>query len=236
LHAEILKINLGSDTTGMALSAAFFYLLHSPEALIKASQEVRSHFSSVEEIRVGSQLNACKYLHACLKEALRMSPSVTGLAPREVLAGGLTIDENHFPQGVTIGTPIYTIHHNEAYFPEPFIYRPERWIVHPDKDYTEESVRLAQSAFCPFSIGSRSCVAKNLAWMEISITLARTLYMYDMRLSPKHAHKPSEGCISPTKKGHGFEYLLKGWMTSARLGPRAQFRRVREMNGTHYVI
>lgn len=128
------------------------------------------------------------------------------------------------PPGTIIGTPIYTIHHNRTYFPDPFIYKPERWIVDPHLGRTADHVRLAQSAFCPFSIGPRSCVAKNLAWMELSITVARTLYLYDMKLDTSHSHGISDGCMRGSGGPETFEYRLKGWMTSGREGPLVQFK------------
>jgi cytochrome P450 len=202
----------------------FFYLLHNPESLGRASREVRSVFSDEEDIILGQQLNSCRYVRACVQEALRMAPPVTGLAPRQVLPGGITVGSKHFPPGTIIGTPIYTIHHNKTYFPDPFIYRPERWIVDPFLGRTEDHVRLAQSAFCPFSVGPRSCVAKNLAWMELSITVARTLYLYDMKLDTSHSHGISDGCIRGSGGPETFEYRLKGWMTSGREGPLVQFK------------
>ncbi|RYC57622.1 hypothetical protein CHU98_g8575, partial [Xylaria longipes] len=74
------------------MAATLFYLVRNPSALEKASEEVRAKFGDVEEIAQGSQLNSCTYLRACIDEAMRMSPSVGGIAPREVLQGGITID------------------------------------------------------------------------------------------------------------------------------------------------
>ncbi|KAH6876811.1 cytochrome P450 monooxygenase [Thelonectria olida] len=231
LWCESLQLIIaGSDTTAVALSAVFFHLLHNPKILARLTQEVRSTFSNDEDIRSGQRLNSCTYLRACIQEALRRAPPVTGLAPRQVLPGGITVGSNRFPEGTIIGTPIYTIHHNRAYFPEPFVYKPERWIVDLDHGWTKESVDLARSAFSPFSIGPRSCIAKNMAWMELTITVARTLYLYDMKLDPRHSHGKSDGCVGCPGKPDTFEYRLKGWMTSGREGPLVQFKPVRVMN------
>ena len=32
------------------------------------------------------------------------------------------------PAGVGVGCTIYALHHNEDYIPDPFSYKPERWI------------------------------------------------------------------------------------------------------------
>ena len=114
---------------------------------------------------------------------MRISPGVPGILPREVLTGGLVIDGHYFPPGTDMGTPHYAIHHNEAYYPDSFAYKPQRWIVDAQEGVSVEDVALAQSAFCPFSIGPRGCVGKGLAMKELMITLARVVWLYDMRLA-----------------------------------------------------
>ncbi|RYP07924.1 hypothetical protein DL764_002195 [Monosporascus ibericus] len=233
-----LLIIAGSDTTSTAMAATLFYLARHPAALEKASGEIRGKFSDVEEISQGATLNSCTYLRACIDEAMRMSPSVGGIAPREVLPGGATIDGEFVPEGVVVGTPHYTIHHNAAYYPRPFAYIPERWIAgslgkeassgYKEGDsavVTEQDVALAQSAFCPFSIGPRGCIGKGLAYVEMMTTLARTLYLYDLR--------KAEGCVDPAE-GHPArewgrhrvdEFQLIDQFTSLKDGPMVEFRR-----------
>ena len=155
--------------------------------LAKLNDEVRTAFSQVEEIWGGSKLSECRYLRACIDEALRMTPGVGGILPREVLPGGIVVDNTYFPAGIDIGVPIYALQHNEAYHPQPFEYIPERWLVNENVQTglgSSESVALAKSAFCPFSLGSRGCVGKGMAYKELSIVLARLVYCFDMRIAP----------------------------------------------------
>jgi cytochrome P450 len=117
---------------------------------------------------------------------MRLSPPIGGLLPREVLRGGLTVDGEYLPEGVEVGVPHYAIHHNEMYYPEPFLFKPERWIVtestSPKLGGTEASVAITRSAFCAFGVGRTSCVGKLLAYQEMSILLARIIWLYDLRL------------------------------------------------------
>lgn len=66
-----------------------------------------------------------------------------------------------------------SIQHNPIYYPDPFTYTPERWIV--SRNTTTESVDLAHSAFCAFFIEPVSCVRKKLAYQELMVTIARVL-------------------------------------------------------------
>lgn len=220
---------LGSDTVAIATSSTLFHLVHNPAALNKLTEEIRSCFESEQDIRLGAQLNSCSFLRACITEALRLSPPFAGIPPRRVLAGGITVDGHYFPEGVVIGTPIYTIHHDQRYYPRPFRYEPERWLEQEcDSGYEpreKAGINLARSALCPFSIGPRSCVAKNLAWAELSLVLARVMFKYDMRLPAEHvADEPGCCGLSGSDPDKSPEYQLKAWISAGRKGPLIQFR------------
>jgi cytochrome P450 len=92
------------------------------------------------------------------------------------------------PEGTVVAVSHYAIHHNEKYFPQPFKFEPERWIVgernsgQPDES-VEESLARAKSAFCPFSIGPWACIARNMAYSELSVAVARVLWLYDPKLA-----------------------------------------------------
>lgn len=200
------------------MAATLFYLVRHPAALAKVTAEIRSKFSDAEAIHQGPALASLTYLRACIDEAMRLSPSVGGLLPREVLPGGITIDGHVVPAGIVVGTPHYTIHHNAEYYPDPFAYRPERWLGEGD-------VALAQSAFCPFSIGPRGCIGKGLAYIEMTITLARTLWLYDVRRAVG-VRDPGEGGRSREWGRHREgEFQLVDTFTSLKDGPMVEFRR-----------
>jgi cytochrome P450 len=170
----------GSDTTSTTLTATIFYLLHNPATLARLQNEIRSNFSSQNEIRTGATLASCKYLRACIDEALRLSPPVGALLPRTTLVGGIDVLGQHIPEGVGVGCPIYALHHHQDFVANPWDYRPERWIRGECDE--AENERL-QSVFNPFSLGSRGCIGKPMAYMELSLALGRLLWGWDMRLA-----------------------------------------------------
>ena len=213
---SMLLLVAGSDTTSVAMSATFFFLAHHPEALARVIREVRTVFSNEEEIRMGPKLNECTFLAACINETMRLVPSVSNMPPRDALDGGIMVDGEYIPKGMTVGTTIYAIQRNPRYFSRPNEFRPERWIPDPTTGVDEESVKTAKQGFCPFSIGPRSCVGWRLAWVELNVTVARALYRYDMRLSPEAP------CCGGQRKD--CEYAFKGFMTSSVEGPLLQFR------------
>ncbi|KAK4609215.1 Cytochrome P450 monooxygenase AKT7 [Fulvia fulva] len=211
-----LLIIAGSDTTSTALAATIFYLVHNPATLTKLIDEVRTAFTHVEEITISPALNSLTYLRACIDEAMRLSPSVGGLLPREVLPGGITIDSHPIPSGTIVGVPHYSIHHNASYYPSPFTFNPSRWLGTSSPD----SVALAQSAFCPFSVGPRGCIGKGMAYHELMITVARVVFLFELRLAPGEGEVGREEGRS--RRG---EFQLKDSFTSIKEGgPMVQFR------------
>ncbi|KAL9633871.1 MAG: hypothetical protein Q9164_004434 [Protoblastenia rupestris] len=121
-------IVVGSDTTATSLISTIFYLLHHPSALSRVQIEVCATSTTVEEIRISAQLSSCRFLFDCIDEAMRLSPAVGAILPRGILPGSLVIDGNYFRPGIDVGVPIYCIHHDETYFPDPFAFNPERWL------------------------------------------------------------------------------------------------------------
>ncbi|RYP56982.1 hypothetical protein DL769_009780 [Monosporascus sp. CRB-8-3] len=170
----------GGDMTATALAGAFFYLSRNPDCYRKLTTEIRSAFTSADEIHGGRQLASCRYLRACIDESLRMaSPVPTTLwreqDPSEDGRRLLIVDGHVIPRGTLVGINIYSLHHNEKYFPNPFTFRPERWL---------ENNESARAAFIPFSVGSRTSAGKPLAYQEINLALAKTLWYFDFEPAP----------------------------------------------------
>ena len=165
----------GSDTTATALSATVFYLTHNPHALRKVKDELKKAFAGldIEDVRSGPTLTSCKYLKACIDEAMRMTPPVPGILPRVVLPGGINVDGHSIPAGVEIGVSAHALHHNSSHFSDSFEYRPERFLDAEAEDTLK--------CFAPFSTGPRTCIGRNLAYLEMMIVLARVLLLFDMK-------------------------------------------------------
>lgn len=222
-EAELLII-AGSDTTAIVMAALLFYLVRNETVQAKLVDEMRSTFSGPSEIKSGPKLQSCKYLRAFIQEGLRMTPPVAGEALREVREGGTDVDGEFFPPGVNVSTAYYCLSHNKDIYPEPHKFRPERWLVDEKEGITEESVALAESGACSFSMGSRGCPGKYLALIEMSIVLAKLVYSFDMRENPNNR----VGGGGPGK-GRGREnpdlYQTYDVFVSLHDGPMVEFKR-----------
>lgn len=222
-EAELLII-AGSDTTAIVMGALLFYLVRDQAIQAKLVDEIRSTFSSSSEIKSGSKLQSCKYLRAFIQEGLRVTPPVGGETLREVREGGTDVDGTFFPPGVNVSVAYYCLSYNKDIYPEPLKFRPERWLVDEKEGSTEESVALAESGACAFSMGSRGCPGKYLAWIEMSIVVAKLVYLFDMRQDPNNllgGGGPGKG------RGRGNVDLYQTYdvFVSLHDGPMIQFKR-----------
>lgn len=154
---------------------------------------------------------------------MRMSPPVGAVLPRLTLDGGLEVMGHHIPAGVGVGCPIYAMHHNPEYVPDPFVYKPERWIQ--GEAATDISLQNLHDVFNPFSIGPRGCIGKPMAYLELSLALARLVWAYDMRLASGSLGRVGEGRLGAgrgrERKG---EFQLTDIFVSDKEGPFAIFR------------
>lgn len=94
-------------------------------------------------------LESLPLLNAFIKEALRMWSTLPGPLERIVPADGMVISGVYLPQDTEVTMQAYTIHRNQTIFPDPLVFRPERWL--------QETPEM-RNAFIPFSYGPRNCV------------------------------------------------------------------------------
>lgn len=205
------------------MAGCFFYLSRHPDAYKKVCEEVRATFASSDEIHMGSALNSCTYLRACIDESLRMSPPVGGALWREVCQGGVNIDGHTIPEGYDVGVGIYAIQHNPAYYPDPFRYLPERWIRDSGRD--SEAVELARSAFSAFSIGPVGCLGKNLSYLEMMLSLAKVAWSLDIKHEVAARPKAQEASYLAKYPDHAkYEYRLRDRFTSWKAALEISFQ------------
>lgn len=132
------------------------------------------------------------YLRGCLKETLRLSMANPTRLPRVVPQGGWVFTPStgfsfteqepagktqqklqrsyYLPAGTLVSVQIHTMHHNPVVFADPYEFKPERWL-----ESSPEQLEKMNRDYMPFSLGSRACIARNLAMMELNTACAAIL-------------------------------------------------------------
>ncbi|KAL4925251.1 cytochrome P450 [Aspergillus undulatus] len=175
-----LMIIAGSDTTGVALANAFYYLAKHHEVYKKLQAELDAAFPkgrSTSELN-NESLRRLPYLEAVINETLRLKPAVPSGQPRQTPPEGLQVDEMWIPGDTIVIIPQYIIQRDDRYFPSGDRFIPERWLDAKDKLIKHED------AFFPFQLGRYGCVGKQLALMEMRLVIARIASEFDVSFAP----------------------------------------------------
>jgi cytochrome P450 len=191
----------GSDTSATAMTNVLYLLIKNPRVLAKLREEIDPILDAHSEedgspVPRFAQVQGLKYLRACLDEAMRDRPPVGMGLPRVVREGGVTIAGQFVKAGVTVSVPTWTLHHDPELFPEPFEYRPERWLGDSgsssddgqehgetgEKETCERQVKENLKYAIPFSLGSRACIGRNLAYFEQYLLIAMVVHRYDFHM------------------------------------------------------
>ena len=169
-------ISAGTDTTATALTGWTYFVCTHPAVLRRLIHEIRTAFTKEADIR-WEKVRELRYLDATLQEAIRLFPPSPASQQRIVPPGGATIDGYYIPGGKTVAVAPWVSTHSNLNFYEPGAFHPERWLG--------EDVRFSNDhlqASLPFGTGPRTCIAKNLAWMEMLLITAHLLWNFDLEL------------------------------------------------------
>jgi cytochrome P450 family 135 len=121
----------------------------------------------LEEVDAG---DGDDYLTATIQETLRRRPVLPNVAPRLVKQPVKVGDWAYHP-GVCLVPSTYLIHHDPEIYPDPYAFRPERFLEEPPGTYT----------WIPFGGGRRRCLGASFAMLEMQIVLQSVLAACDLR-------------------------------------------------------
>jgi cytochrome P450 len=177
LRDQLMTLLLaGHETTATALAWTFDLLLRHPVEL----QRLRDSIEAGED----------DYMRATISESLRLRP-VVPLAGRrlskELVADGLTL-----PAGTDVTPAIWLAHTRADVYPQPFAFRPERFIEDPPETY----------AWVPFGGGVRRCLGAAFAEFEMRIVLREVLSRCELRKASPEPEKIGRRNITLSPK-HG---------------------------------
>jgi cytochrome P450 len=148
----------GHETTASELSWAFERLSREPAVL------ARLH----DELDAGTDES---YLAATVNETLRHRPVLPNAEPR-LVKKPIEIGGVRYPPGVVLMANAYLVQHDPAIYPDPYAFRPERFLEQEDGPAGRASNTYT---FIPFGGGRRRCLGASFAVLEMKIVLRAVL-------------------------------------------------------------
>jgi cytochrome P450 len=191
LRDELMTLLVaGHETTASELAWTFERLVRTPEVKRRL----------IAEIDAGDDA----YLTATIQETLRRRPVLPTAAPRlakqEIDVGGV-----RYPEGVVLVPNTYLIHHDPEIYPDPYAFRPERFLDEPPGTYT----------WTPFGGGRRRCLGASFAQLEMKIVLRAVLARAEPGAAPDLAEGSRRRAITLSPRRSAVTVLR------SRLAPQA---------------
>jgi len=153
----------GHDTTAMSSNWCVHLIGGDKEVHTKVHQEMDKIFGDSDRDATMDDLKEMKYLECCIKEALRIFPSVPFFGrtlTEDTVIGGLDMEK-----GTTVVIVPAAIHRDKRYFPDPEVFDPDRFLPENAND-------RHPFAYIPFSAGLRNCIGQKFALMEEKVILS----------------------------------------------------------------
>ncbi len=173
LRDELLTLVLaGHETTANSLAWAWERLTRNPDA----------HGALLHAVREDE--NATELVEATIVESMRSRPVIPLIGRR--VAVPWRLGEYAVPADTPVAMSILLVHHREDVYPDPFAFRPERWL---DADGAVRKPGTYE--WIPFGGGIRRCLGAALAMAEMRVvltTMARRLDLEADRPEPERAH------------------------------------------------
>ncbi|XP_054706878.1 probable cytochrome P450 49a1 [Uloborus diversus] len=156
----------GIDTTSHTVGFMLYHLSKHPDKQEILFDELKRLLPNKGDRISPEVFSELRYLKSCLKESIRLDPIVRGNA--RTLDHDVVVSGYRVPAGTTIFVILQQICRSEKYFKNANQYIPERWL---DKDEKPSN----PFSYVPFGIGTRSCVGRRLAELEIICLIAQIL-------------------------------------------------------------
>jgi len=152
LRDELLTLVLaGHETTANSLAWAFERLVRTPAAYDRLRDVARSGGADYAD--------EDGWIEATIHETMRSRPVIPLIGRR--VAKPWRLGDYRVPAGTAVGMSILLLHHRPDVYPDPFAFRPERFLGVKPGTYT----------WIPFGGGIRRCLGASLAMAEQRVVM-----------------------------------------------------------------
>ncbi|KAK1485983.1 cytochrome P450 [Colletotrichum tamarilloi] len=178
-HEAASITGAGIDTTKTTLALATFHILDNPSVFKRLREELKTRIPRANEpMPPLHELESLPFLNAVVQESLRLAFGITQRLSRISPDGPITYGSYVIPPNVPFSMTSYIQHRDPKIYPEPDVFRPERWL----ENQKTASGKPLSRYLVPFGKGPRMCLGMNFAMAELYIGLATVFRRLDIEL------------------------------------------------------
>ncbi|XP_076891354.1 cytochrome P450 76T24-like [Bidens hawaiensis] len=178
IHIKTLLVDLfiaGTKTSSNTTEWAITELFLNPDMFAIVRKEVSTIVGEDGKIQEEKILDL-PYLHAVVKETMRLHLSVPLLAPHKT-EKEVKLNEYVVPKNVQILVNVWAMARDPKYWKNPLSFMPERFMK------TEVDYKGQHFQFLPFGSGQRMCPGIPLAHRVVSLMVVSFVYHFDWKLT-----------------------------------------------------
>ena len=168
----------GVDTTSNTMQWVLYMMAKNPDKQDILRQEVLSVLGDAT-LATPTTLAQMPYLKAWVRETLRLYP-VLCVIPRRPTED-FTLREYLIPGGTHVHFLTHVMGRDEKLFEHAEEFRPERWLRKKDGIPTDTAEAFSS---IPFGFGTRMCVGRRIAELELHLLLARIVQQFEISYPP----------------------------------------------------
>ncbi|XP_055591613.1 cytochrome P450 6g1-like [Uranotaenia lowii] len=172
------------ETTSSVLSFCLYELVKNPQIQERLRDEIRQSLQKYgPELPYECLVNEMSYLGMVISEAARLYPVLPFLERQCSLPDGATgykLDPFHsfvIPNKMPVLVPIYAIHRDPKFFPDPLWFNPERFAK-------ENQDKIVPCSYMPFGVGPRTCLGSHFGTLQVKVAIVKLLSRFRMDRSP----------------------------------------------------
>ncbi|CAG2058749.1 unnamed protein product, partial [Timema podura] len=168
----------GFETSSTTISCCLYELAVNPDI----QERLRKELDKVL-IRHGGKityeaLQKLKYMDAVVDETLRKYPPAGSLTRYCTKAYQIPGSNVNIDKEIKVVIPVYAIHHDPKYYPDPEKFNPER--------FSAENIKSQPNCtYLPFGEGPRNCIGLRFGLMQIKVGLTALLSKYKFSVCEK---------------------------------------------------
>ncbi|KAJ7584750.1 cytochrome P450 [Mycena floridula] len=162
-----------TDSTVSVLCTFILAMLANPASQKRAQEELDRVLSPGELPRF-SDKDSLPFIDACVKETLRWQP-VTPMSIPHALTEDDVYQGYRIPAGTIVIPNLWAMLYNEAEYPDPYSFRPERFIKDGKLD-----PEVKDPALYLFGHGRRICPGRHMAYSSVWIAIASLLSVFEI--------------------------------------------------------
>ncbi|KAL6846723.1 hypothetical protein ACP4OV_024171 [Aristida adscensionis] len=168
----------GTDTVAVLIEWVLARLVLHPDVQARVHDEL-NRVVGPDRVVTESDSGSLVFLHAVIKEVLRLHPPGPLLSWARLATSDVYVDGYLIPAGTTAMVNMWAITHDPDVWADPMEFRPDRFMGPTEFPIMGSDLRLA-----PFGAGRRSCPGKSLAMATVAFWLATLLHEFELLPSP----------------------------------------------------